>query len=107
MPPFDVRLLPATEQEIARFKGNQGIMIFKSIDVTATSTWSAGQLNLAATEMLDESEFTIAAELYGPGGSMDLTWRLQRLGTNPEYMVIYATAPANVQVTGRIVTSAP
>jgi hypothetical protein len=106
LPPFEVQIPANFETEIARFSGDQAIMIYRVNNAADTTIWSAGQFNTAAMELVDDAEFTIAAELYGPGGDIDLLWRVQRDPGNFNLMIITARSAVAAFIRGRIVTAA-
>ena len=99
LPPFDINLPVSTEVEIGRARGDAAFVEYKVAEIADATRWSAGSFNTAATALLDDAEFTVAAELFGTGGDLDLAWRVQRVG---DFLVIFATAPVDSQIKGRI-----
>ena len=98
-PPFDINMPVSTEVEIGRARGDAVFVEYKVAEIADATRWSAGSFNTAATALLDDAEFSIGAELFGTGGDLDLAWRVQRLG---DFLIIYATAPVDSQIKGRI-----
>jgi len=97
-PPFDINLPTSVEVEIGRVKGDAAFVEYKVAEIADATRWSAGSFNTAATALLDDAEFSVAAELFGTGGDLDLAWRVQRFN---DLLIIYATAPVNSQIKGR------
>jgi hypothetical protein len=106
LPPFEVQMPANVETEVARFSGDQAILIYRVNDAADTTVWSAGQFNTAAMELVDDAEFTISSELYGIGGDIDLLWRVQRDPGNFNLMVITVRSAVAAFIRGRIVTAA-
>ena len=104
-PPFDLFLPAGVETEIGRVGADQGILLYRVNDTLNLTNWSAGQVSLAAMTDMDDSQFTIASEIYGIGGDYDLVWRVNRVPGNFRVLVIYATAPTDARITGRIVAA--
>ena len=99
LPPFAVSLPATFEQEIARVTDDAAVIEYKVTSTADATFWSAGSFNTAATALVDDAEFTIASELFGTGGDLDLAWRVSRVGNQ---LVIYATSPVDAQIKGRI-----
>jgi len=106
LPPFEIFLQAGVETELGRFKGDQGILIYKVKEAADVTRWGAGQFNTASTELLDDGQFTVGSEFLAPAGSPDFTFRVERLAANPDYLLIHATAAVDCWATGRVVTSA-
>lgn len=103
--PFEIALPAGVETQVAQVNGDQAILLFKTRSAASQSVWTAGQLNLAATSVLNQTAFVTSGDLSGPGGRFDVTWRLERLASDPELINVYATSTASGWASGRVVSS--
>ena len=102
---FEIQLPAGVQTEIGRFLGEQGIFLYKAFSRADVRQWGAGQINLAATEFFNETEFSVAAELFGPNGDLDLIWTVERSAGNPDLLVVSATSAIEATVRGRLIAS--
>jgi hypothetical protein len=101
--------MPAnTETELTRVKAEISAVKVKIASGAVVNRWMSSTIDMAATTLAGATDFTVSAELRGTAGEPTVVFRVERLATNPEYVVLYATSNETCNVLGRVaVTVSP
>jgi hypothetical protein len=73
---------------------------FRAISSADPDTWSSAMLSSAAARAVGAGQLTVAAELYGPTGDLDLLWRVDQNAAGS--VQIFATSPVDCQLEATI-----
>ena len=105
LPPFTVAMPANTETELTRVKAEISAVKVKITSGAFVNRWMSSTIDMAATTLAGATDFTVSAELRGTAGEPTVVFRVERLPTNDEYVVLYATSDEACNVLGRVVTT--
>lgn len=76
---------------------------FRVVDASISNVWSSAMLTTAVDELPGDEQFGVAAELFGRGGDLGVSFRIERSGIgNQAEIKVYATSPVDAEFVGTI-----